>query len=92
MHRVRDRGVVFDDEPHGGSVAGVVDVPFRIIGVGCVAGVCKEEQGRVVVGAEGDGVDGPEEVARAVYHVADCEGYGCCGVRGWGYGVDGGGA
>ena len=89
VHRVCDGCLVFDDEADGGRVAGVVDVPFWVVGVGCVAGVCEEEDGRVVVGAEGDAVDGPEEVAGAVYEGADCEGYGCDRVRGWGYGVDG---
>ena len=91
VHGVRDRGGVFDDEAHRGRGARVVDVPLRVVGVGCVAGVGEQEDGRVVVGAEGDAVDGPEEVAGAVDGGADREVYGRCGVRGWGYGVDGGG-
>lgn len=67
---------VFHDEAYRGSVTGVVDVPFWVGGVevgGCV-GVCEEEDGRVVVCAEGDVVDGPEEVAGAVDEGADGEG------------------
>ncbi len=89
MHRVGGRRSVFDNQAHRGGIPRIVDVPFRVIGVGGVADVCEEEQGGVVVGAEGDAVDGPEEVAGAVDEVADCQGDGCGGVGGWGYGVDG---
>ena len=54
MHGVRCRGIVFDNETHGGRIAGVVDVPFWCVRVGCVADVCEQEQRGVVVCAEGD--------------------------------------
>lgn len=64
---MRGRGVVLHDEAHAPGGAGVVDVPFRGVGGGAVAGGGgEEEHGGVVVGAEGDGVDGPEEVAGGV--------------------------
>ena len=86
---MRDGALVFDDEANGGGVACVVDVPFRVVGVGCVACVCEEEDGRVVICAVGGAVDGPEEVAGTVYEGADGEGYGYGWIWGWGYGVNG---
>lgn len=91
VHGVRDRGGVFDDEPDGRRVAVVVDVPFGVVGVGGVGGVCEQQHGGVVVGAEGGVVDGPEEVAGCVDGDADGEGEGCGWSRVGGYGVDGGG-
>ena len=41
MHGVRYRGGVFDNQPHRGCIPRVVDVPFGIVGVRCVALVCK---------------------------------------------------
>lgn len=67
---------IFHNEADRGCITGIVDVPFRVGGVeigGCV-GVCEEEDGRVVVCAEGDAVDGPEEVAGVVDEGADIEG------------------
>lgn len=67
---------VFHNEAYRGRVTRVVDVPFRIGGIEVGGGVdvCEEEDGRVVVCAEGDVVDGPEEVAGAVDEGADVEG------------------
>ena len=91
MHRVRYGSRVFDNQSHRGGGAGVEDVPFRVVGIGCVAGVCEQEYGRVEVGPEGDGVDGPEEVASAVHHGPHGKIDGFGGVGDWSYGVDGGG-
>lgn len=41
VHGVRYGGGVFDNQTYRGSVARVVDVPFGIVGVGCVGRVCE---------------------------------------------------
>jgi len=67
MHRVRYRRLVLYDDADAFVRAGVVDVPFWVVGVGVVAAFCEEEDGEVVVCAEGRVVDGPEEVSGFVY-------------------------
>lgn len=64
--------------------AGVVDVPFRVGGVGCVSRFGEEEDRGVVVAAVGFAVHGPDVVAGGVEGGADCEGY--CGGGGGGGG------
>ena len=89
VHGVGGSGGVLDDEAYAAVAAGVVDVPFRGGGVGGVAGFGEEEEGAVVVGAEGGVVHRPDEVAGGVYRGADFEGDGCAGVWRRGYWVVG---
>ena len=91
MHRVRRRGVVLDDETHRGRAAGVVNAPFRVVGVGCVPDVGEQEDRRVVVCAEGNVVDDPYDMTRTVDLDADREGGGVGRIGGGTDGVDRGG-
>lgn len=90
MHRMCGASGVLYDEADGGVSSRVVDVPLRVVGVGRVARFREEEERGIVVSAEGDVVDAPEEVAGAVDSDADGEGYGCGGVGSGGDGVEGG--
>ncbi len=83
------RGGVLDHEANRRVAARVVDVPFGVVGIGCVSRFGEQEERGVVVCAEGDVVHGPEEVAGAVDRGADFEGYGCGGGGGRGDGVEG---
>ncbi len=83
------RGGVLDDEADCRVAARVVDVPFGVVGIGCVSRFGQQEERGVVVCAEGDVIHGPEEVAGAVDRGADFEGYGCGGGGGGRDGVEG---
>lgn len=77
VHGVRGRGAVVGDEPVGGGVGGeVVDVPFGGGWVGGVAGVGEEEDGVVVVAAEGDAVGLPVPLLGRVLYDVDGDGEG----------------
>ncbi len=70
---MRHRRLVVDNYAHAGVRTEVVDVPFGVVGVRIVALLGEEEDGVVVVGAEGGVVHCPEEVARGVYFEADAD-------------------
>ena len=89
MHRMHRAGGVVDDEADAAVGAGVVDVPFGVVGVGVVAGGGEEEDGGVVVAAVGFAVHGPEFVAGGVDGGADGDAYGYSGGGGGGNGEEG---
>ena len=80
MHGVVGADVVADDEADGGVGAEVLDGPLGGVRVGGVSGGGEEEDGAVVVGAEGDVVYMPEIEPCGVGAEGDVEVEGCCGV------------
>jgi len=63
MHGVRGAEFVVHYQADGGVVAEVVDVPLRVVGVGCIALVCEKEDRVLVVCAESLAIHGEEIVA-----------------------------
>jgi len=92
VHGVDEGGEVADDEADGGVGAEVVDGPLGVGGVGDVAELGEEEDGVVVVAAEGDVVHVEEEVAGGVGGEGDVDGLRRCGSGGRCHGEEWGGA
>ena len=92
MHRVRGWDLVLHDDANGVVVAEVVDVPLRVVGVRYVAQVCQEQNGVIVVTAEGLAVHLPKYIAAGIGTDGDVDGLSGCGFTGSGEGEEWGSA
>ena len=78
VHWVRCGRQVVHHKSNRGVASRIIYVPFGVVRVGGVSGVSEEEDGSVIVGAEGDIVHRPNEVVGVILGNIECEVY-CCG-------------
>ena len=79
MHGMRDRDRVIENQADRVVGAIVVHVPLRVIWIGCVPCIRKQEYRVVVVGTERHSVHEPQVVASRILACNDID----CGCRSW---------